>query len=67
VLWAGAFGLRFVFIGLAQALDLEVTEGSEILISLAFTFAGNDLVMAKRAGLIHMNRVAGPPSGSEQL
>jgi hypothetical protein len=66
VLWLVAVAARVLFIGLAQALDAEITESAEILISLAVTFAGQNLVVASRAGLFRVER-AEPPANAERL
>lgn len=62
VLWLVAVGIRVLFIGAAQALGAEVTESAEILISLAVTFAGQNLVVASRAGFFTVERAEPPPS-----
>ena len=65
--WVVAFGLRFVFTGAEEVLAHLRSDTSTILLSIAATFVGQNIVMARRAGLVPQLREGPPPADAQRL
>ncbi len=68
--WLVAFGLRFVASALGYTFVDHYDDSSELLLSLAATFIGQNIVLAQRGGLIRFGDFfsgQGPPPGVKEL